>query len=175
MPKKMPISPGAYNSRLNEFYAEIMQRHARGNTSAQIFRWLTQEKQVKITYQNVNKFIKRNADIRGKADGLSVIRQILQLTPEKRRELFEILGKLLPEEKVPEFRSGKKAPEIRHPAAHPVRTAVQGQEDGLYDFLKIKPGDSPAQIRLKKIAALSTTDLDHIPEELLKPLEEDKK
>jgi len=165
MPKrKMPRSPGPYSVKLSPYESEIMELHLQGKRVMDILRWLKTEKKVTIAYSNLHSFIRLRAEKYAATTGTSVVVQFMHLKPEIKEEVLEILLELM----------GRKASKSIHHSSPPKMNRnpeKEAKKEGdVFDYMKIKPGDSPAQIRLKKFAALDSTDLDHIPEELMKPL-----
>ena len=164
MRKKKHIPPKYQKSNLSPLKNEILELRLQGRSGAEIFRWLTTEKNVKTAYSTVTKFIKRNIGSYQPPSGTELIRNFLKLGERKRENVFTILSELM----------GKRVVKTIHHSSPPKmnrKTEKETKKEGdVFDFMKIKPGDSPAQIRLKKFGALDSTDLDHIPEELMKPL-----
>ena len=166
--RTMPKSPGAYRSQLNTFRSEIMRMHLQGESAAAIHRRLVTEKKIAISYQSVHKFIRRHAAKQSPESPLAIIRQILALSPEDRRTLFEILEKLLPEETT--AKTTKTAKKSQHSAKAGTQTAIAeksaSKPDSMAELLTVRPDDSPVVARLKKIAALDSAQLNDLPEEL---------
>ena len=162
--RTMPKSPGAYRSQLNAFRAEIMRMHLQGESAAAIHRRLTDEKKIAVSYQSVHKFIRRHAAKQSPENPLAIIRQILALSAEDRRTLFEILEKILPDELTPPQRA-KLTGEAKKSRSD-IKTKSPAKPDSVEDLLTIRPDDSPVVARLKKIAALDSAQLNDLPEEL---------
>ena len=160
----MPKSPGAYRSQLNAFRAEIMRMHLQGESAAAIHRRLTDEKKIAVSYQSVHKFIRRHAAKQSPENPLAIIRQILALSAEDRRTLFEMLVKLLPDEFTPPRRA--KLTGTAKESRPGIKTKSPDKPDSVAELLTIRPDDSPVVARLKKIAALDSAQLNDLPKEL---------
>ena len=160
----MPKSPGAYHSQLNAFRSEIMRMHLQSESAAAIHRWLVTEKKLAISYQSVHKFIRRHAAKQSPENPLAIIRQILALSAEDRRTLFEMLVKLLPDEFTPPRRA--KLTGTAKESRPGIKTKSPDKPDSVAELLTIRPDDSPVVARLKKIAALDSAQLNDLPKEL---------
>ena len=145
-----------------------MRMHLQGENAAAIHRRLTNEKKIAISYQSVHKFIRRHAAKQSPESPLAIIRQILALSSEDRRTLFEILVKLHPEELTAKTAKTAKIP--RNSATAESQTAIAeksaSKPDSMAELLTIRPDDSPVVARLKRIAALDSAQLNDLPEEL---------
>ena len=91
--------------------------------------------------------------------GTAIICQIMRLPRQEQEDIFSILAKLL-DKKVSGRRSAD-APISQTTPPPPVK--VQPVPE---DFLTIRPDDSPGLKRLKRLASLDTTQLEHLPPDL---------
>ena len=160
--RRMPKSPGPHSPKLAPLESEIMEQHLQGKTISAIQKWLKTEKKISIAYSNLYNFIHRRADKFSETSGTAVILHFMRLKQEIREEVLQILLMLMHKENdVPFQKSIRKQKPIEPtpaPAAKPT----------LEDYMKIKPGDSPAIIRLKKLATIDSTELEQFEEELKK-------
>ena len=156
--RKMPKSPGPHTPKLAALETEIMEQHLQGKTIRAIQKWLKTEKKISIAYSNLYNFIHRRAEKFTETSGTAVILHFMRLKPEVREEVLQILLMLMHKESnVPPQKSIRKQKSLAPPAiAKPV----------LGDYMKIKPGDSPAIIRLKKLGTIDSTELEKFKEEL---------
>ena len=158
--RKMPKSPGPRSPKLAALETEIMEQHIQGKKIAAIQKWLKSEKKISIAYSNLYNFIHRRADKFSETSGTAVILHFMRLKPEIREEVLQILLMLMHKENVPPIQKSiqKQEPLAPAPTAKPT----------LEDYMKIKPGDSPAIIRLKKLGTIDSTELEQFAEELKK-------
>ena len=157
--KSAPKTPGPYRSKMNEYLPEIMSMHLQGKRAKEIHQWLLDEKKLTISYQNVHKFIRRNADTYQPPTGTAIICQIMRLPRQEQEDIFSILAKLL-DKKVSGRRSAD-APISQTTPPPPVKIRTVPE-----DFLTIRPDDPPGLKRLKRLASLDTTQLEHLPPDL---------
>ena len=158
--RKMPKSPGPHSPKLAALETEIMEQHIQGKKIAAIQKWLKAEKKISIAYSNLYNFIHRRADKFSETSGTAVILHFMRLKPEIREEVLQILQMLMHKENdVPTQKSIHKQKQVA-PAAT--------SKPALEDYMKIQPGDSPAIIRLKKLATIDSTELEQFEEELKK-------
>ena len=157
--KTAPKTPGPYRSKMNEYLPEIMAMHLQGKRAKEIHQWLLDEKKLSISYQNVHKFIRRNADGYQPPTGTAIICQIMRLPRQEQEDIFSILAKLL-DKKVSGKRSAD-APISQTTPPPPVKVRTVPE-----DFLTIRPDDSPGLKRLKRLASLDTTQLENLPPDL---------
>ena len=89
-----------------------------------------------------------------------MILHFMRLKPEIREEVLQILLMLMHKENdaSPQNSVRRQKQTAPAPAAKPA----------LEDYMKIKPGDSPAIIRLKKLGTIDSTELEQFEEELKK-------
>ena len=154
--RRMPKSPGPHSPKLAPLESEIMEQHLQGKTIRAIQKWLKTEKKNSIAYSNLYNFIHRRAEKYSATSGTSVILHFMRLKPEVREDVLQILLMLMHKD-VPNQRSVKK-----ESAATPQSKIYAVPED----FLTIHPDDSPGLKRLKKLAALDSTQLENLPEDL---------
>ena len=158
--RKMPKSPGPHSPKLAPLESEIMEQHLQGKPIAAIQKWLKTEKKISIAYSNLYNFIHRRAEKFSETSGTAVILHFMRLKPEVREEVLQILlmlmhkGNDIPIQK--SIRKQKQTEPTPTPTAKPA----------LEDYMKIKPGDSPAIIRLKKLGTIDSTELEKFEEEL---------
>ena len=157
--KNAPKTPGPYRSKMNEYLPEIMSMHLQGKRAKEIHQWLLDEKKLSISYQNVHKFIRRNADTYQPPSGTAIICQIMRLPRQEQENIFSILAKLL-DKKVSVRKSADVPAQVTPP---PIIPKVQPVPE---DFLTIRPDDSPGLKRLKRLASLDTTQLENLPPDL---------
>jgi len=158
--KSAPKTPGPYRSKMNEYLPEIMSMHLQGKRAKEIHQWLLDEKKLTISYQNVHKFIQRNAATYQPPSGTAIICQIMRLPRQEQENIFSILAKLL-DKKV----SVRKPTDVPGQAAPPPVPSPKVQTVS-EDFLTIRPDDPPGLKRLKRLASLDTTQLEHLPPDL---------
>ena len=155
--RKMPKSPGPRSPKLAPLETEIMEQHLQGKTISAIQKWLKTEKKISIAYSNLYNFIHRRAEKYSATSGTSVILHFMRLKPEVREEVLQILL-LLMHKDIPNQRSIKK-----ESAATP--------ETKVYtvpaDYLDIREEDAPGIKKLKKLAALDSSQLENLPPDLL--------
>ena len=158
--KQSSKSPGPRNPKLEPFESEIMELHLQGKKVTEIQNWLKSEKGIATAYSNLHAFIHRRAEKFSETSGTAVILHFMRLKPEVREEVLQILLMLMHKENnAPIQRSiQKQKPLAPAPTAKPA----------LGDYMKIKPGDSPAIIRLKKLGTIDSTELEQFEEELKK-------
>ena len=156
--RKMPKSPGPRSPKLAPLETEIMEQHLQGKPIAAILKWLKTEKKISIAYSNLYNFIHRRAEKYSATSGTSVILHFMRLKPEVREEVLQILLMLMHKD-LPNQHSVKKESHVtRQTKANTVPA----------DFLTIRPGDSPAIIRLKKLGTIDSAELEQFQEELKK-------
>ena len=158
--RKMPKSPGPHSPKLAPLESEIMEQHLQGKTIRAIQKWLKTEKKISIAYSNLYNFIHRRAEKYSATSGTSVILHFMRLKPEVREEVLQILLMLMHKENdaPPQNSVRRQKQTAPAPAAKPA----------LEDYMKIKPDDSPAIIRLKKLGTIDSTELEQFEEELKK-------
>ena len=154
--RKIPKSPGPRSPKLAPLESEIMEQHLQGKTIAAIKKWLKTEKKISIAYSNLYNFIHRRAEKYSAISGTSVILHFMRLKPEVREEVLQILLMLMHKD-IPNQRSVKK----ESPATPQSKIYAVPE-----DFLTIHPDDSPGLKRLKKLAALDSTQLENLPDDL---------
>ena len=154
--RKMPKSPGPHSPKLAPLEMEIMEQHLQGKTISAIQKWLKTEKKISIAYSNLYNFIHRRAEKYSATSGTSVILHFMRLKPEVREEVLQILLMLMHKDS-PNQRSVKK-----EGAATPQQKVYAVPAD----YLSIREEDAPGIKKLKKLAALDSTQLENLPEEL---------
>ncbi len=156
--KQSSKSPGPRNPKLEPFESEIMELHLQGKKVTEIQNWLKSEKGIATAYSNLHAFIHRRAEKFSETSGTAVILHFMRLKPEIREEVLQILLMLMHKENnAPIQRSiQKQKPLAPAPTAKPA----------LGDYMKIKPGDSPAIVRLKKLGTIDSTELEQFEEEM---------
>lgn len=156
--RKMPKSPGPHSPKLAALETEIMEQHLQGKPIAVIQKWLKTEKKISIAYSNLYNFIHRRAEKFSETSGTAVILHFMRLKPEIREEVLQILLMLMHKgNDIPIHKSiRKQKPVAPAPPAKP----------NLEDYMKIKPGDSPAIVRLKKLGTIDSTELEQFEEDL---------
>ena len=156
--RKMPKSPGPRSPKLAALETEIMEQHLQGKPIAAIQKWLKTEKKISIAYSNLYNFIHRRAEKFSETSGTAVILHFMHLKPEVREEVLQILQMLMHKGNNATIQKSiqKQKPLAPAPTAKPA----------LEDYMKIKPGDSPAIIRLKKLGTIDSTELEKFQEEL---------
>ena len=165
--RKIPKSPGPRSPKLAALETEIMELHIQGKKIAAIQKWLKIEKKITIAYSNLYNFIHRRAEKFSETSGTAVILHFMRLKPEIREEVLQILQMLMHKENdVPPQKSIRKNEQVA-----PAPTA----KPNLEDYMKIKPGDSPAIIRLKKLGTIDSTELEQFEEELKKEKSNEKR
>jgi len=149
-------SPGPRPVKLEPLESEIMELHLQGKKTTEIRNWLKTEKGITTAYSNLHAFIHRRAEKYSATSGTSVILHFMRLKPEVREEVLQILL-MLTHKDIPNQRSVKK-----EGAATP--------EPKVYtvpaDYLDIREEDAPGIKKLKKLAALDSTQLENLPEDL---------
>ena len=155
--RKMPKSPGPRSPKLTPLESEIMEQHLQGKPISAIQKWLKAEKKISIAYSNLYNFIHRRTEKYSATSGTSVILHFMRLKPEVREEVLQILLMLMHKD-IPNQRSVKK-----ESAATPQQKVYAVPAD----FLTIRPDDSPGLKKLKRLAALDSTQLDNPPPDLL--------
>ena len=165
--RKMPKSPGPHSPKLAALETEIMEQHLQGKPIAAIQKWLKTEKKISIAYSNLYNFIHRRAEKFSETSGTAVILHFMRLKPEIREEVLQIRLMLMHKENNATIQKSiwkheQVAPE---PAAKPVQD----------DYMKIRPSDSPAIIRLKKLGMIDSTELEQFEEELKKEKSKEKR
>jgi hypothetical protein len=158
--RKMPKSPGPRSPKLAALETEIMEQHIQGKKIAAIQKWLKAEKKISIAYSNLYNFIHRRAEKFSETSGTAVILHFMRLKPEIREEVLQILQMLMHKGNNATIQKSiqKQEPLAPAPTAKPA----------LEDYMKIKPSDSPAIIRLKKLGTIDSTELEQFEEELKK-------
>ena len=158
--RKMPKSPGPHSPKLAALETEIMEQHIQGKKIAAIQKWLKIEKKITIAYSNLYNFIHRRAEKFSETSGTAVILHFMRLKPEIREEVLQILQMLMHKGNNATIQKSiqKQKPLAPAPTAKPT----------LEDYMKIKPGDSPAIVRLKKLGTIDSTELEQFAEELKK-------
>ena len=160
--RKIPKSPGPHSPKLAALETEIMEQHIQGKKIAAIQNWLKTEKKISIAYSNLYNFIHRRADKFSETSGTAVILHFMRLKQDIREEVLQILLMLMHKENDVLFQKSILKPKQTAPT--PTPTA----KPALEDYMKIKPGDSPAIIRLKKLGTIDSTELEQFEEELKK-------
>ena len=158
--RKMPKSPGPRSPKLAALETEIMEQHIQGKKIAAIQKWLKTEKKISIAYSNLYNFIHRRAEKFSETSGTAVILHFMRLKPEIREEVLQILQILM--HKGNNASIQKSIRKQRTTESTPTPTA----KPALEDYMKIKPGDSPAIIRLKKLGTIDSTELEQFEEEM---------
>ena len=153
-------SPGPRNPKLEPFESEIMELHLQGKKVTEIQNWLKSEKGIATAYSNLHAFIHRRAEKFSETSGTAVILHFMRLKPEIREEVLQILLMLMHKETDVPFQKSIRKPKSTDPTPTPTAKPV------LEDYMKIKPGDSPAIIRLKKLGTIDSTELEQFEEEL---------
>ena len=153
-------SPGPRPVKLEPLESEIMELHLQGKKTTEIRNWLKTEKGITTAYSNLHAFIHRRAEKYSATSGTSVILHFMRLKPEVREEVLQILLMLMHKENnAPIQRSiQQQKPVAPIPTEKPVSA----------DYLEIQPGDTPAIIRLKKLAMIDSTELEQFEEEMKK-------
>ncbi len=160
--RRMPKSPGPHSPKLAGLETEIMEQHLQGKPIAAIQKWLKTEKKISIAYSNLYNFIHRRAEKYSATSGTAVILHFMRLKPEVREEVLQILLMLMLMHKdIPHPKSIKKE---SHATPEPKVYAVP------VDYLSIREEDAPGIKKLKKLAALDSTQLENLPKDL-KPRE----
>ena len=160
--RKMPKSPGPRSPKLASQETEIMEQHIQGKKIAAIQKWLKTEKKISIAYSNLYNFIHRRAEEFSETSGTAVILHFMRLNPEIREEVLQILLMLMHKENDVPFQKSIRKPKPTE------ATPTPAAKPALEDYMKIKPGDSPAIVRLKKLGTIDTTELEQFEEELKK-------
>ena len=158
--RKIPKSPGPRSPKLAALETEIMEQHIQGKKIAAIQKWLKTEKKITIAYSNLYNFIHRRAEKFSETSGTAVILHFMRLKPEIREEVLQILQMLMHKESNVPFQKSILKPKQTAPT--PTPTA----KPALEDYMKIKPGDSPAIIRLKKLGMIDSTELEKFEKEM---------
>ena len=158
--RKMPKSPGPRSPKLAALETEIMEQHIQGKKIAAIQKWLKADKKITIAYSNLYNFIHRRAEKFSETSGTAVILHFMRLKPEIREEVLQILQILM--HKGNNASIQKSIRKQRTTESTPTPTA----KPALEDYMKIKPGDSPAIIRLKKLGTIDSTELEQFEEEM---------
>ena len=128
-----------------------------GNPSAdEKKRFYETEQKNSIVYSKRYNFIHRRTEKYSATSGTSVILHFMRLKPEVREEVLQILLMLMHKDS-PNQRSVKKE------SATAPKTKIYAIPE---DFLTIRPDDSPGLKKLKKLAALDSTQLENLPEDL---------
>ena len=155
--RKMPKSPGSHSPKLAPLESEIMEQHLQGKTISAIQKWLMTEKKISIAYSNLYNFIHRRTEKYSATSGTSVILHFMRLKPEVREEVLQILLMLMHKD-IPNQRSVKKeSPTTPQPKIYAVPA----------DFLSIREEDAPGLKKLKRLAALDSSQLENLPEDLM--------
>ncbi|MBO4631813.1 MAG: hypothetical protein J5858_07810 [Lentisphaeria bacterium] len=155
--RKMPKSPGPRSPKLAPLESEIMEQHLQGKPINAIQKWLMTEKKISIAYSNLYNFIHRRAERYSATSGTSVILHFMRLKPEVREEVLQILLMLMHKDS-PNQRSVKKeSPTAPQSKAYAVPA----------DYLTIREEDAPGLKKLKRLAALNSTQLENLPEDLM--------
>ena len=155
--RKIPKSPGPHSPKLAALESEIMEQHLQGKPIAGIQKWLQTEKSISIAYSNLYNFIHRRAEKYSATSGTTVILHFMRLSPDVREEVLQILEMLMHKD-LPSPRPVEKKNSAPPPLVK-VRTVPE-------DFLTIRPDDPPGLKRLKRLASLDTTQLEHLPPDL---------
>ena len=154
--KQIRKSPGPRPVKLEPLESEIMELHLQGKKVTEIQTWLKSEKGIATAYSNLHAFIHRRAEKFSATSGTSVILHFMRLKPEVREEVLQILLMLMHKD-IPNQRSVKKGRSATpRSKASPVPA----------DFLTIREGDAPGLKKLKRLAALDSTQLENLPENL---------
>ena len=156
--RKMPKSPGPRSPKLAALETEIMEQHIQGKKIAAIQNWLKTEKKISIAYSNLYNFIHRRAEKFSETSGTAVILHFMRLKPEIREEVLQILQMLMHKgNDIPIQKSIRKQKPVAPAATEKPVSA---------NYLEIQPDDSPAIVRLKKLATIDSTELEQFEEEL---------
>ena len=148
--------PGPSNPKLEPFESEIMELHLQGKKVTEIRNWLKSEKGIVTAYSNLHAFIHRRAEKFSETSGTAVILHFMHLKPEVREEILQILQMLMHKD-ISNQRSIKRGNSATlQSKATPIPV----------DFLTIREGDAPGIKKLKKLAALDSTQLENLPEDL---------
>ncbi len=158
--RKIPKSPGPRSPKLAALETEIMEQHLQGKKIAAIQNWLKTEKKISIAYSNLYNFIHRRAQKFSETSGTAVILHFMRLKPEIREEVLQILLMLMHKESNVSPQNAIRKQKTTEPPPTPAAKPALG------DYMKIKPGDSPAIIRLKKLGTIDSTELEQFEEEL---------
>ena len=160
-------SPGPRPVKLEPLESEIMELHLQGKKTTEIRNWLKTEKGITTAYSNLHAFIHRRAEKYSATSGTSVILHFMRLKPEIREEVLQILLMLMHKGNNATIqKSIRKHEQVApEPAAKPVQD----------DYMKIRPSDSPAIIRLKKLGMIDSTELEQFEEELKKEKSKEKR
>ena len=158
--RKMPKSPGPHSPKLAPLETEIMEQHLQGKPIAAILKWLKTEKKISIAYSNLYNFIHRRAEKYSATSGTAVILHFMRLKPEVREEVLQILQMLM----------HKDSPNQRAVRKESAPTPQQKVYAVPADYLSIREEDAPGIKKLKKLAALDSTQLENLPKDL-KPRE----
>ena len=149
-------SPGPRPVKLEPLESEIMELHLQGKKTTEIRNWLKAEKGITTAYSNLHAFIHRRTEKYSATSGTSVILHFMRLKPEVREEVLQILLMLMHKD-IPNQRALKK-----ESAATPQQKVYAVPAD----YLSIREEDAPGIKKLKKLAALDSTQLENLPEEL---------
>ena len=109
-----------------------------------------------IAYSNLYNFIHRRAEKYSATSGTAVILHFMRLKPEVREEVLQILLMLMHKD-IPNQRSVKKE------SAETTQQKVYAVPP---DYLSIREEDAPGIKKLKKLAALDSTELENLPDDL---------
>ena len=167
--RKIPKSPGPRRPKLATLETEIMEQHIQGKKIAAILNWLKTEKKISIAYSNLYNFIHRRAEKFSETSGTAVILHFMRLKPEIREEVLQILQMLMHKESNVSIQKSIRKP--KQTEFTPTPTA----KPALEDYMKIKPGDSPAIVRLKKLGTIDSTELEQFEEEMEKEKSNEKR
>ena len=155
--RKMPKSPGPHSPKLAPLEKEIMEQHLQGKTISAIQKWLKTEKKISIAYSNLYNFIHRRAEKYSATSGTSVILHFMRLKPEVREEVLQILLMLMHKDLSNQHAVKKESPATPQSKIYAVPA----------DFLSIREEDAPGLKKLKRLAALDSTQLENLPEDLM--------
>ena len=154
--RKMPKSPGPHSPKLAALETEIMEQHLQGKPIAAIQKWLKTEKKISIAYSNLYNFIHRRAEKFSETSGTAVILHFMHLKPEVREEVLQILLMLMHKD-------------LQHQRSVKKESAATPQQKAKHiptDFLTIREEDAPGIKKLKKLAALDSTELENLSDDL---------
>ena len=154
--QKMPKSPGPRSPKLAALETEIMEQHLQGKKIAAIQKWLKAEKKITIAYSNLYNFIHRRTEKYTATSGTSVILHFMRLKPEVREEVLQILLMLMHKYVTSQRTVKKESAATPEPKVYAVPA----------DYLDIREEDAPGIKKLKKLAALDSTQLEKLPEDL---------
>ena len=149
-------SPEPRPVKLEPLESEIMELHLQGKKTTEIRNWLKTEKGVTTAYSNLHAFIHRRTEKYSATSGTSVILHFMRLKPEVREEVLQILLMLMHKD-------------LQHQRSVKKESAATPQQKAKHiptDFLTIREEDAPGIKKLKKLAALDSTELENLSDDL---------